>query len=132
MIRLADTHAVIWVITSQFEKLGRRASQIFRDAERGRAHIVVSVVSLFEMSLLNEKKRGPTLPIERIRQRINSSTSYSLVDLTGEAVSKAIEHPDLRDPFDRLIAGHALSLDYPLLTKDKEFARLPGLETIWD
>lgn len=132
MIYFADTHAVYWALNGNEKRLGHRAAQVFRNVERGRAHITISVLSLFELTLLSEKARLPMSAMDLFRSAVSKSPNYSIADLTEAAVRSAEGIPQLRDPLDRLIAAHALSLDYPLLTKDEEFARIPGLETIWD
>lgn len=38
---------------------------------------------------------------------------------------------DNRDPWDRIIAAQALSLDVPLISADSAFDDVPGLERVW-
>ena len=56
MTYACDTHAFVrWATAGR--PLGRCAARVLRDAERGRAEIHLSAVSLFEIALLMERGR---------------------------------------------------------------------------
>ena len=54
MLYVTDTHPLIFFSTGKIQRLGKNARQIFREAEKGQARIVIPVTVLEEILRLSE------------------------------------------------------------------------------
>jgi len=126
---LADTVTVIRHLAKTGD-IGKKAKAILNDAEQGKNHILISVISIVEIMYLAEKNRISLNLLETL-EIINESANYSLVDLTPDIVILAgqINFPELHD---RLIMATAKYVGIPMLTGDKEIKKSNLVETIWD
>ena len=108
-------------------RVGRSALNILHDANN---HFLVSTVSLMEVLYLSEKKRID-LSLSDTISMINSSSYYSIVDLSADVIKMAetITFPELHD---RLILATAKLLNIPIISSDKEFEKVPDIEVIWE
>lgn len=108
-----DTHVAVWLRMGD----GRRLRPIRRQLDREPAKL--SPFVLFELQMLFE--------IGRLRETgrwiVDRLADDHGVELTSEALAAATDRAlDLtftRDPFDRLIAAHALAASATLLTADQ-------------
>lgn len=126
---LLDTHAYVWAL-SEPERLGDRASAAITNRTN---RILVSAASVWEMAIKHRSGRWPEAePL--------LAEHASLVQRLG-ADSLAIEWSHARragglrwahsDPFDRMLAAQAMSLDLVLVTRDRVFDEVPGLSVAW-
>ena len=106
---LLDTHAVIWLLGGHRRVEGLIAS--------GQA-LLVSPVSLLEVQFLIEA--GTVRIAERDwEKRIGQDGRFRIDNCRiGDIVAGAADLSFTRDPFDRLIAGHAVARGYRLATAD--------------
>ncbi|HEX4405826.1 MAG TPA: PIN domain-containing protein [Polyangia bacterium] len=102
---LLDTHALVWLLSGH-----RRARRL-----PARARLFVSPVSLLEIRTLEEigrfdvSRSGP----------LEDDTRFTIDDPSSMALFEAaVDLPWTRDPFDRLIVGHALMRGWKLATAD--------------
>lgn len=107
---LLDTNAVIWLLVSH-----PRAATLLAGPER----LALSPVSLLELQFLAEVGRIQLAPghvVESIavdqRWRVDSPSVRALCEA-------ALPIGWTRDPFDRLLAAHALLRHWPLATGDR-------------
>lgn len=126
---LLDTHALVWAINEP-GRLGAAARGALED--RGNV-LLVSAVSGWEMATKHRLGRmpgaGPFL----------SSLSTQLSRLGADVLEVSLQHAlvagqlewEHRDPFDRMLAAQALTDSLILVTKDKAFAELPAVTTLW-
>jgi PIN domain nuclease of toxin-antitoxin system len=110
---LLDTHALVWLLSGH-----GRARRLPR-----RERLFVSPVSLLELRILEELGRfevtGPGRLDDDARFAVDNPSAAALFD--GAAAL-----PWTRDPFDRLIVGHALMRAWRLATADARIlAHLP-------
>ncbi|MDB4982306.1 MAG: putative nuclease [Myxococcales bacterium] len=102
---LLDTHALVWLLAGH-----KRARKL---PQRGR--LFVSPVSLLELRFLEELGRvalaSPSAVADDPRFAVDNPSSVSLFEA-------AVDLPWTRDPFDRLIVGHALMRGWRLATAD--------------
>ena len=125
---LLDTCAVIWGTMSPHQ-LPRHAREIITDAANT---IYVSAASAWEIAT---KVRAGKLPEAEILERnffhVMDVANYSLLPIDAAVALRAgrlvAEH---RDPFDRMIAAQALSLDIPVLSPDTKLD-LFGVRRMW-
>lgn len=106
---LLDTHAVLWLLGGHRRVEGLIAS--------GQA-LLVSPVNLLEIRFLIEA--GKVRIAERDwQERMTRDRRFRIDNCRiGEIVEGASELGFTRDPFDRLIAGHAIARGYRLATAD--------------
>ena len=107
---LLDTNAVIWLLTGH-----PRAATLVAGPER----LALSPVSLLELQFLAEVGRIELAPGHTVssiatdrRWRVDSPSTRALCEA-------ALPIAWTRDPFDRLLAAHALLRRWPLATGDR-------------
>lgn len=117
MIHL-DTHVVVWLHAGA---LGELPTKVRRRLEA--EELVVSPVVELEITFLKEIGRiteGGRVVLDELARRIGLKTSKT--DMTA-VVAAAGSLSWTRDPFDRLIVGHAIADDAALLTRDRTIRR---------
>jgi PIN domain nuclease of toxin-antitoxin system len=127
---LADTHALIWFLAKP-SKLGRRATRIF-DGLGVTTEVHVSSMSLWEVALLQDEghlrlAEGFSAWCDGLAGR----AGIRLEPLLRDDVEQARALGALRDPSDRLIAGTALRLGVPLLSKDGMMRVENRIRVVW-
>lgn len=127
---LADTHALIWFFVAK-GKLGRAAARAFEGAG-DTAQIHVSAVTLWEVAHLYEQGRLELgNGYSAWREALGRLPGIRLEPLFADDVEEARRLGAVGDPFDRLIAGTALRLGVPLLSKDERLRRDRRLRVVW-
>jgi PIN domain nuclease of toxin-antitoxin system len=134
MVTLAvlDAHALIWAATDQQRLLGRRARAFVDRVEAGRAAAYVPTMVLVEIG--EAVRRGTLAFVDGFdvwAEQLAASGRYHVVDLTLPIVLRAQELFDIPERGDRLAAATASVFDCPLVTRDAEIARAPGVEVLW-
>ncbi len=125
---LADTVAIIRHF-AKIGTIGKTAKQLLRDADRGKATIFVSIISLVEILYLSERHKIP-LDIDVVKTQLHALDNYRIVDLDLEIVETAKRVTGL-ELHDRLIVASALSLHVPILTSDEMIRESGIVQTIW-
>ena len=106
---LLDTHAILWLLGGH-----RRVDGVIASGQS----LLVSPVSLLEIRFLIEAGKV------RIAERdwedgLSRDRRFRIDDCRiGDIVAGAADLGFTRDPFDRLIAGHAVARGYRLATAD--------------
>ncbi len=119
-------------VTRHFSKLGKiggKAKRIIKEAEEGKHHLFISVVSLFEIMYLAERNRIK-ISLKASLDKIHSKPCYSIVDLNPEIVLTAsrIQFYELHD---RLILATMQYLELEILPSDERFDEVPNVNRIW-
>jgi len=113
-----DAHVVAWLYAGATKLLSARARVA---VERDR--LSISPMVLLELEFLREIGRltvGAHAVVEELRGRIG----LEVCDLDfARVVASARELTWTRDPFDRMIVGHAVAAGRGLLTKDRSIRR---------
>jgi PIN domain nuclease of toxin-antitoxin system len=106
---LLDTHAALWLLG------GNRRAESLVASEKP---LFLSPVSLLEFRFLIEA--GKLRIAERDwEERLSRDRRFRIDDCrVGDIVTGAADLGFTRDPFDRLIAGHAIARGYRLATAD--------------
>jgi len=125
---LLDTCTVIWATLST-KSLSPKARRLLA-AESN--EIYVSAASAWEIAT---KFRNGKLPEAEVLERNFMETmevaGYVLLPVDAPHFLRAGRLPGShRDPFDRIIAAQALSLDIPVITPDTQFDGF-GIRRIW-
>ena len=111
-----------------FGNIPQEISSILDNAkEENRFYISTS--SLMEILYLTEKHRIK-ISLEKIINEIEESIYYSFVDLSPDIVqmAKKVKFYELHD---RMILATAKYLDIPVISPDKKFIGLEGIEIVW-
>ena len=113
MIHL-DTHVAIWLFDRRLDSFPAPIQALI-DASRP----IVSPMVRLELTLLHEIGRI-TVPAAVVLDGLRIHADLGVAESRFERVSAiAATLSWTRDPFDRLIAAHALADDLPLITKDR-------------
>jgi PIN domain nuclease of toxin-antitoxin system len=122
---LADTHALVWAVSSP-ELLSGAALAAFQNEE-----IVASVASLWELSLKSGKKNALLAdPIRWWRKYVIDQGVFTLPIRTADVIALSSLAEIHKDPFDRILVAQSLSEGIPLVTRDEHLA-LYGIPTVW-
>jgi PIN domain nuclease of toxin-antitoxin system len=124
---------LFWYSQQRWRRLGRKAVSLFRDADAGKAALVVPTMVLVEV--LEVARRGTVAFSSSASdwiEGLKGSGSFLIADLTAEVVLRAHSLYTISERGDRLIAATAAVLDYPLITRDPEIGRAAGVEVVWD
>lgn len=118
MIRyLIDTDCAVYAMTAQFPALGERLS----DCVPG--EVALSAVSYAEIALGSELGKPPPPDILEAFVR-----AVPILPFDEAAAREYARLPFKRARFDRLLAGHALSIGATVITNNEaDFADVPGL-----
>jgi len=128
---VTDTHALLHHSLVKKPLLGKDARRIFEKADAGETIVFVPTIVLWEVSSLVELGRIHFRPsFEHWCRTLDNHDGFSIVSLEWMDVREA-RHLPFPDPFDRLIAGTALRLDVPLITKDRTVVESDLIETVW-
>lgn len=128
---VADTHALVWFLFEQ-ERLSPAAAKALDAAVEGPDAILVSAISLVELTYLVEKGRLPVAVLARVVALADSASGLSIVPVDA-AVARAVaavlrtEVPDLPD---RIIAATAVHMGVPLVSRDHKIMA-SCVRTIW-
>lgn len=126
---LLDTHAVVWAAVAP-ERLGETAREIISNPQ---SELVVSAASAWEIATkvrLGKFPEAEALAAQfgSVLERLHVAAMPITVDEALAAGRLAWDHGD---PFDRVLAAQAIGSGIALLSRDRAFAELAGLEIIW-
>lgn len=115
---LLDTHTLLWAVLSP-KSLSRRAATVIASQAN---EIIVSAASAWEIATkvrLGKLRGGEAL--EHNFLDVMVTAGYSLLSIDAATALRAGrlagQH---RDPFDRVLAAHALLEDIPILSNDEQ------------
>ena len=132
MLYLADTHALLWVLTNQKRRLGGRARKAFTAADKGQALVRFSVMTLLELDWLEAAgKLQFKESLEDLVQRLSVAPGYDFVPLTAEIILRSRKFHAF-DSIDRLIVATAEELDCPLITADRAIQERNPVPIVWE
>jgi len=110
-----DTHVVIWLYAARPDLLSDKACKRIEESA-----IIVSPIVLLELDYLREigriADRGKT-----VYQNLHTRIGLKLCNRPFlEIIESASKQSWTRDPFDRIIVGHAVAANEELVTRDEE------------
>lgn len=113
-----DTHVVAWLYAGQLDLLSPRAAKLIEIEE-----LRISPMVILELECLRETGRL-TVGGNTIVQSLFTQIGLQVCDLAFPAViESSLDQGWTRDPFDRVIVGHAALAGSSLLTKDQNIRR---------
>lgn len=127
-----DTAPLIGYLAGDPRALGSGARRLLRRAETGTIRIAVPTICLFEVGQLEERGRLRLgVSFDEWCSRLDQSPALIVLPLERTHVSEARALPALHDPFDRLIAGTAVAIGLPLITRDARIAESGRVRVVW-
>ncbi len=109
-----DTHVAVWMYAGRRDLISKPVLEMLESNT-----LVISPAVLLELQFLHEIGRL-TVDAEDVSTALNVQFNIRLCPLPFQAiVQSALELSWTRDPFDRLIVGHAASNGQALVTKDQ-------------
>lgn len=113
-----DTHVVAWLYAGQLELFSSRA---LKQIEGGALRI--SPIVILELEYLHEVRRIAA-KANTIIQSLQTQIGLHVCDQPfSTVVESTLDQHWTRDPFDRIIVGHAALAKSPLVTKDRTIRR---------
>jgi len=127
-----DTHVWVWWL-SGIEPISRRASRLIADAvaEKG---VYVSSISVWEVAHLVARGRLKlTVAVSDWLAKSESLPFVNFIPVDNTIALKSVQLPEPlhQDPADRIIIATAITLGFPLATRDGKIADYPHVRTIW-
>jgi PIN domain nuclease of toxin-antitoxin system len=129
---VTDTHCFLWYFL-QPERLSAIAMNVFREATRNRVTIFVPSICVVEVIYLVEKSRLPEAAYTVLSESLtDTDTVFQIapLDMDVTLALKTVDRDQVPDMPDRIIAATALSLGFPLVTRDHKI-RGAALKTVW-
>ncbi len=126
---VVDTHALLWYLSDD-PRLGRKVSETFEFAERGRAVILVPTIVLAESLHILEKKKL-RLNFDNVLRAIENNKNYFIVSLDIELIRRMIKVGVTLELHDRIIVTLARQWDAKILTKDRKIGAVEKIKTLW-
>jgi PIN domain nuclease of toxin-antitoxin system len=128
---VTDTHALVYHAEQKPSYLGKASRRVFQEADNNETMIYVPTVVLWELSQRALKGQFSfPVPFDLWCRELSAAPGFSIVPLEWQHVQEA-RGLSFNDPFDCLIAGTAIQLGIPLITKDAEIRESGLVETIW-
>ena len=110
-----DTHVVVWLYMGDLSKLSSHARDVIREHE-----LRISPMVILELGYLHEIGRLTTFP-KIITDFLNEAVGLNVCNVPFEdIIISAMTQIWTRDPFDRIIVGHAAHQQCVLVTKDEK------------
>lgn len=128
---VSDTHSFVYYAQGKSRQLGKRARQLFIEADDGKTVIYIPALVLWEIWML-VKSGDFRLPMrfDHWCRALDTSPGFAVAPLGWQVVEESRHFP-FKDPFDCLIAGTAMHLGMPLITKDREIENCGLIATVW-
>jgi PIN domain nuclease of toxin-antitoxin system len=113
-----DTHVAAWLFAGDQKRISRPARLAIESHD-----LLISPAALLELEYLYETRRTGT-PGSAVLDDLGERVGLRLCSLPFPDVARsALGQRWTRDPFDRLIVGHAAIRATALLTKDRQLRR---------
>ena len=130
---VADTHTIVWYMLG-LEKLSQAALDAMDRATDSGDLIYVSAISIIEIRYLIDRDRIPEAVLAQIAANLNAPDQAIAIAPVDWNIATAIQQIDrltVPEMPDRIIAATALSLNSPLVTRDRKIQALTTIQTIW-
>lgn len=126
---LVDTHVLLWALTEP-QKLTSAADEALADPE---TVIWVSAATAWEIATkvrIGKLPGAESLVLDYPRHLATWYATQLPIDSADSLLAGSMvwEH---RDPFDRMIVAQAIRRGLPLVSADKVFDGLPGVDRLW-
>jgi PIN domain nuclease of toxin-antitoxin system len=126
-----DTHVWVWWVNG--DALPARVRRHIAEAIKERA-LYVSSISAWEVAQLAQRGRLQlTMEVTEWIAKSEALPFLHFVPVNNPIAVRAVHLPEPlhRDPADRIILATALTLGFPLATRDRRLRRYPHVPTLW-
>ena len=127
-----DTHVWVWWV-SGLEPLPPKARRLIRAAREQKA-VYLSSISVWEVAQLTARGRLQlTMDVVDWVAKSEALPFVHFIPVDNAIALKSTKLPGTlhQDPADRMIIATALTLGFPLVTRDEKITRYPHVQTIW-
>ena len=128
---VADTHALLWMLGGTLRERSSVAADAIDQALIAKS-LHVSIGSFLDLRYLVDSGRLAEGALDDARSIVDG-VAFTVVPLDLRVLDKmaAVPREQVPDPFDRIIAATALTLDLPLVSADEDIQRAIGERVIW-
>ncbi len=127
-----DTHVWVWWV-SGVEPLSQKARRAIRAAVNQKA-VYISSISVWEVAQLVARNRLQlTTDVTDWVAKSEALPFVHFIPVDNTIAIKSVQLPGSfhTDPADRIIIATALTLGFPLVTRDEKITRYPHVRTVW-
>lgn len=126
---LLDTHAVLWGL-NHVHRLSPRARDMLQDPAN---ELVWSAVTPWEIATKHRLGRlpGGAAVVDAYPEYLAWLGARDLPVTSRHALLAGRLEWGHRDPFDRMLAAQSILEGLPLVTADRVFSTLPGVNVLW-
>jgi PIN domain nuclease of toxin-antitoxin system len=132
IVAVADTHTAIWYLSAD-PRLSGNAKSFIDEAARNGDKIAVSAITIVELVYLVERGRLATEELTQLASELRKRGSLFVeipLNLTQSLAIRRVERSQIADMPDRIIAGTALRLKVPVISRD-HMIQASNIESIW-
>jgi len=132
IVAVADTHTILWYLFGD-SRISDTAKKYIDQATTRQENIGVSSITLAEVLYLAEKKRVLPDSLTRLIETLRVPGGVFVeIPLDSSVIQHMEKIPRDQVPElpDRIIAGTALSLAVPVISRDRQI-RTSSVQTIW-
>ena len=126
---LVDTHAFVWALTDP-DRLGPDARPLIEDPS---IELWVSAATAWELATKVRLGKFPAAQplVAQFVGLVDRLGARELAISSAHALRAGGLEWTERDPFDRMLAAQAVIEHVPLVTRDRSFGRVAGLDARW-
>ncbi|MGB8500500.1 MAG: PIN domain-containing protein [Pantoea agglomerans] len=128
---VADTHALLWMLRGTLRERSPSGADAIDQALIAKT-LHVSIGSFLDLRYLVDSGRLADQAFDDARSIVDGD-AFVVVPLDLRVLDKmaAVPREKVPDPFDRIIAATALTLDLPLVSADEDIQGAIGERVIW-
>jgi PIN domain nuclease of toxin-antitoxin system len=126
---LLDTHVLLWALRVP----GRLSPTVRRSLDDRRNELVISAATPWEIATKFRKGKLPAGEpvIAAYSEQLWRFGATELAVTSRHTIAAGLLDWDHNDPFDRILAAQSIIEGIPLVTDDRAFRTLPGVQVIW-
>ncbi len=128
---VVDTHALLWMLRDNLRERSQSGADAIDQALVAKT-LHVSIGSFLDLRYLVDSGRLSEQAFCNARSIVDGD-AFAVVPLDLRVIDQmgAIPREKVPDPFDRIIAATALTLDLPLVSADEDIQGAIGERVIW-
>ena len=128
---VADTHALLWMLKGTLRERSPVGADAIEQALGAKA-LCISIGSFLDLRYLVDSGRLAEQTLDDTRAIVDGD-AFTVVPLDLRVLDKmaAVPREKVPDPFDRIIAATALTLDLPLVSADEDIQGAISERVVW-
>lgn len=126
-----DTHVLLWLFDGSLPTRSTSAANAVAHGLSSRS-LRISIGSFLDLRYLVDSGHRPAVVFDEAERAVDKHGIVVVdCDLSILAAMSQVPKTAVADPFDRIIAATAISLDLPLVSADRAIQNTLGDRTIW-